>query len=266
MNVAKPFFSIVTVCFRDKKRLVRTVESVRTQDFKDFEYIIIDGASDDGTSDEVANAGSLISKFVSEPDQGIYDAMNKGLKLAQGQYVLFLNAGDLLAEEKSLTRCHRALSSAGESLGILCPVSIKYPGFRGERIATVSSAARRWKGLPTSHQGIIYRLDVLKSHPFDTSLKLAADLDQYLRVTNKHGTNFLIAAGLLASVEAGGVSDVHRTRSRAEYKLCIKRHLGMPDSAFAISYQMVMTAYDTAAAACKFYLPANLIHSIRLKK
>ncbi|MBC8488959.1 MAG: glycosyltransferase, partial [Bacteroidetes bacterium] len=86
-------FSIITVVFNSEPALVKTINSIRKQSCTDIEYIIIDGCSTDGTLDVIKKYDKYISFWCSEPDEGIYDAMNKGLKKATGNYVWFLNAG-----------------------------------------------------------------------------------------------------------------------------------------------------------------------------
>jgi glycosyltransferase involved in cell wall biosynthesis len=91
-----PLFSIITPTYNCGPKLHSTLESVQLQDFKDFEYLIIDGNSRDGTKERLAGIGDSRVRSLSEPDKGIYDAMNKGVKLARGKYLLFLGAGDQL--------------------------------------------------------------------------------------------------------------------------------------------------------------------------
>ncbi len=90
----KKIFSIITVVFNAKKDLIETIESLRSQDFKNFEYIVIDGGSIDGTLEIIKKNLDIIDKWKSEKDAGIYDAMNKGIDLCQGNFIGMLNAGD----------------------------------------------------------------------------------------------------------------------------------------------------------------------------
>lgn len=94
--------SIITVCFNNKKGLIQTIESVKKQCFSDFEFILIDGGSTDGTLSVIQENESLFSYWVSEKDNGIYHAMNKGLEKATGKYCLFLNSGDYLVDKNVL--------------------------------------------------------------------------------------------------------------------------------------------------------------------
>lgn len=102
LKQADPVISIITVVFNDKSNLKNTIESVISQGSKNYEYIIIDGGSTDGTIDIIKDNQKYIKYWMSESDDGIYDAMNKGIYAATGDYVMFLNAGDSLAEQNTL--------------------------------------------------------------------------------------------------------------------------------------------------------------------
>ncbi len=91
-----PVVSIITVVYNDAKGLERTLQSVQAQSYANIEHIIIDGASNDGTLEVIRKAEEKIAYWQTEPDNGLYDAMNKGLKIASGDYVWFMNAGDLI--------------------------------------------------------------------------------------------------------------------------------------------------------------------------
>lgn len=93
-----PKFSIITVTYNAAKVLEDTIQSIVTQTYKNLEYIIVDGGSTDETLDIIHKYQEHITTVISEPDQGLYDAMNKGIKLATGDYLCFLNAGDGLHE------------------------------------------------------------------------------------------------------------------------------------------------------------------------
>jgi len=103
MKVNKQLLSIITVNLDDSLGLSRTIESVKSQDFQDFDFIIIDGGSKDGSLEVIKENETLIDYWVSEEDAGIYNAMNKGIKKATGKYVLFLNSGDYLLSKDVLS-------------------------------------------------------------------------------------------------------------------------------------------------------------------
>ena len=108
-----PKFSIITVTYNAAKVLEDTIQSIVTQTYKNLEYIIVDGGSTDETLDIIHKYQEHITTVISEPDQGLYDAMNKGIKLATGDYLCFLNAGDGLHEDDTF---HQWNSSAGSTI------------------------------------------------------------------------------------------------------------------------------------------------------
>ena len=103
MKFHKPLLTIITVNLDDKSGLSRTVESIKSQNFQDFEFIIIDGGSKDGSLEVIKENETLIDYWVSEKDSGIYNAMNKGINKASGKYILFLNSGDYLLSKDALS-------------------------------------------------------------------------------------------------------------------------------------------------------------------
>ena len=94
MPVTYPKISVITVCFNAAHLLNKTIESVLEQTYSELEYIIIDGASKDNTNELVKTFGTSVNSFISEPDSGIYEAMNKGIGISTGELIMFLNAGD----------------------------------------------------------------------------------------------------------------------------------------------------------------------------
>ena len=99
-----PKFSIITVTYNAAKVLEDTIQSIVTQTYKNLEYIIVDGGSTDETLDIIHKYQEHITTVISEPDQGLYDAMNKGLRKARGCYLVFLNAGDAFHEPDTLQK------------------------------------------------------------------------------------------------------------------------------------------------------------------
>ena len=107
-----PTFSVITVCYNAEATIEDTIQSVISQTYHHVEYIIIDGASKDHTMDIVNRYRDRIAIVVSEPDKGIYDAMNKGISLATGNYLCFLNAGDSFHEDDTLQLAAHSIREA----------------------------------------------------------------------------------------------------------------------------------------------------------
>ena len=108
--MAQPLFSIITITFNAATTLPATLRSVEEQTFTNYEYIVVDGASRDNTV-ALVEASQLPVRMVSEPDKGLYDAMNKGLKMATGEYLIFLNAGDSFHAPDTLQRVAEAIGN-----------------------------------------------------------------------------------------------------------------------------------------------------------
>lgn len=102
MEEVKKSISVITVCYNCRKQLVETIESVLSQTYKNIEYIVVDGGSTDGTKDILAQYADNIDVCISEPDDGIYDAMNKGIRNSTSEWVLFMNAGDRFHDNQVL--------------------------------------------------------------------------------------------------------------------------------------------------------------------
>ena len=108
----QPILSIISVNLNNSTGLQKTIKSVLSQNFTDFEYIIIDGGSTDGSNDIIKHYANKIAYWVSEPDKGIYNAMNNGISMAKGEYLLFLNSGDWLVDENILSKVFKISRTA----------------------------------------------------------------------------------------------------------------------------------------------------------
>jgi len=102
LNNKKVILSVITVCYNNKEGLERTMKSVCSQTFKGKEWIVVDGGSTDGSLDFIKHHSALIDNYISEPDNGIYDAMNKGIKQANGEWIICMNAGDCFTDSNTL--------------------------------------------------------------------------------------------------------------------------------------------------------------------
>lgn len=149
--------SIITICFNAAADLENTVASVRSQKYKDYEYIVVDGGSKDGTVEVINKNLDVITKWVSEPDKGIYDAMNKGIKMATGCWVIMMNAGDVFANPDVLKNVF--------SHAIPDDITFLY-GDTLSRQKNGKFLRRRtsWKDGNVNHQAVIYRRQLHEEH------------------------------------------------------------------------------------------------------
>ena len=158
----RPFFSVITVTFNAEAYLEKTLMSITRQDFADVELIVVDGASTDRTLEIVDRYRDHVAKLIVEKDQGIYDAMNKGLRRARGTYVNFMNAGDTFYDEQTLTKVHRAIMEQGAeqtvdiAYGKVVNISSERSNFQYEGGKPLSEKAF-FVSMPMCHQTMFTR-------------------------------------------------------------------------------------------------------------
>lgn len=167
----KPLISVVTVCYNASLILEETVKSVLTQKYENLQYLIIDGNSKDSTLDIINKYKTYISYFISEPDNGIYDAMNKAIDKATGEWIIFMNAGDLFIEG-ALNKIFSTTIDTSVDV-IYGDTIIKYPF--GNKYINAGFFKDNDIALPFCHQSTFVRTKCAKSFHFDLSYKIAAD-------------------------------------------------------------------------------------------
>lgn len=200
--------SVVTVVFNGRAHIRETIESVLTQDYPHIEYIVIDGGSTDGTVELVRQYDGRIAHFSSEPDRGIYDAMNKGIAAASGNWINFMNAGDRFHEASTVSAVMASIRPGTRiAFG---DVHIRYPGF--ERIERAGSPANLWRGMQFSHQSVFVELPYHRAHPYALKHPVTADL-AFMYRADRAGVRFQRLDQVVASVVTGGVSEKYRVRA-----------------------------------------------------
>ncbi len=174
--------SVITVAYNAEGVIGDTIESVLAQEYPNVEYVVIDGASTDRTWEIVQGYTSMIEVAVSEPDDGIYDAMNKGAELATGDWIIYMNAGDTFASSDVLSSLQELfVSDADVILGSVEKVLVdEYETRRFQQ--TPGEVGALWKRMPTTHQSVLVRREHVLEYPFDTSYRWCADQDQLLRL------------------------------------------------------------------------------------
>lgn len=183
-NKKSPLISIITVSYNAGSSIEQTILSVIDQNFEDYEYIIIDGGSTDGTVEIIQKYQDKITLWVSEPDKGIYDAMNKGIGLAKGFWVNFMNAGDSFYD---LNVFNSVFSVCKTSYVIYGDNMLCYEW--GEVLLSPDSLNNIDRFMVFGHQTTFTRRELLLKHLFDCSYKIAADYDFFFRVY-KDGYSF----------------------------------------------------------------------------
>jgi glycosyltransferase involved in cell wall biosynthesis len=202
--------SIITVCFNSAATIEDTLRSVAEQTHPDVEHIIIDGGSSDRTMGVVDRYRAGLSQVVSEPDAGIYDAMNKGLALATGEIIGFLNADDHYAHPKVIAQV--ALAMEQEKLGALFGDVAFYRPDEPQRVLRRYRSDRfrpgriPWGWMP-AHPALFLRRDVFeKVGPFKTDYRIAGDFELVARVFHEGGIRYRHLPEVLVRMRTGGIS------------------------------------------------------------
>ncbi len=179
----QPLITIITVVFNAKEQLKETIESVTGQDYENIEYIIIDGGSTDGTLDIIQKYDHVIDYWVSEKDDGIYDAMNKAVSVSTGDYINFMNAGDLFFEICTIKKVAPFLK--GEL--VYGNHAVYFDDTNKIDIVDVSNKIKK-KDIPFCHQSLFEKRVLLQRYPFNLDYKISADYDHYLTCKHKNVT------------------------------------------------------------------------------
>lgn len=179
----KPLISVVTVCYNAANDIERTMLSVLNQTYKQIEYIIIDGGSTDGTVDIIKKHADKLAYWVSEPDNGIYDAMNKGGIKASGDWLQFLNSGDVLADVFVFEKIFNDNKYQGFGV-IYGDIWERRPS--GLYLSTPKDLEDFSFDFPIAHPSTFVRTGLFKSHLFDVTYKLAADFELLRKLYYSH--------------------------------------------------------------------------------
>lgn len=205
-----PSISIVTASFNAASTITDTLASVAGQQGVEFEHLVVDGASSDDTLKVIARHANRRLSVVSEPDQGIYDAMNKGLRRATGDYLLFLNADDYLARPDSLKLAAEALARTGADCLF---ADTEFVGADGHTPQRRLYSARRFApwwlrvGAMPPHPSMFLRRNLmLELGGYDTSYRIAGDFDFVARAILRHGASYTRLPAVLTRFRVGGVS------------------------------------------------------------
>jgi len=229
--------SIITVVFNNRAGLERTLKSIAKQtDLSHMEYIIVDGGSTDGTLDIIRSYELFIDRWISEPDRGLYHAMNKGLALATGEYVWFMNSGDALYNDHSLETVIGAIATGadfiygdtmfispeGAEIGLMSRVTPKkLPQHPGPRTFAY--------GMNICHQSVVVRRSLAPT--YNEQYRMVADIDWIIRILKKRPASALCPHPL-ARFELGGISQQHIRSSWKERFQVLSAHYGFLPTLF----------------------------------
>jgi glycosyltransferase involved in cell wall biosynthesis len=231
MNLPK--ISIVTVVWNDKEGLEKTIKSVINQTYNNIEFIIIDGASTDGTFDSIKQHESNINYYVSEKDNGIYDAMNKGIKASSGTWINFMNAGDTFIDKNILQQINfqeynEKVLIYGNKIQdnkIIYPLNIKRLEM-GEIMAC--------------HQSMFFNKDILTNELYyDLQYKIYGDYELVNRIYLKFPKNIQYFNKTIAIFKGGGISSIPTFQKRKDKYMILYSHYKMMGLFKGIIYRIL---------------------------
>ncbi|MFH2135445.1 MAG: glycosyltransferase family 2 protein [Pseudomonadota bacterium] len=217
-----PRVTVITVVFNSKDTLEETICNVIHQVGVNLEYIVIDGGSKDGSIDIIRKYENSISYWVSEPDDGIYDAMNKGVAHANGDWVIFMNSGDGFFCEQTLARVVAQISGAPDI--VYGDVQVIKNGFPVRVIASKKIKVPL-RCMPACHQSMMIKTKRLQQYPYDKRISIAADFDNLCRILASGGTVQQIPI-VVSQISAGGLSDVKRDEVYKQYQRISNLYFG----------------------------------------
>jgi len=206
--------SIITVCFNSKHTIAETINSVLSQDYKNIEYIVVDGNSADGTLEIISKYRGKISKFLSEPDNGIYDAMNKGIKLASGDTIGILNSDDIYANSSVIANIANFITN--NNLDAVYGDIVYVDKHKTNKIKRYWKAGNYKKGAflygwAPPHPAFFCRKQIYEKYgSFRTDLKIAADFELMLRLMEKYEIKTGYLPEIMVKMREGGKANVLR--------------------------------------------------------
>ncbi|CAM3969825.1 glycosyltransferase family 2 protein [Mucilaginibacter galii] len=227
----KPKLSVITIVYNNVRHIERTMLSVINQTYSNIEYILVDGFSTDGTLEIVQQYTSQIETLISEKDKGIYDAMNKGLAAATGDYVIFMNSGDEFYAPDTVAQVFSTVADADIYYGETEMID-EVGNSLGQRRhkAPTQFTWRHFKyGMSVSHQAIYIKRSL--TQPYDTQYELSADIDWILHAAKK-AEKIVNVHRYVAKYLVGGMSKQRHQQSLKERFAIMRKHYGLLPTVF----------------------------------
>jgi glycosyltransferase involved in cell wall biosynthesis len=226
-----PTLSVITIVYNNVRDIERTILSVTGQAYPHIEYIVVDGLSADGTLDVIAKYKDRVSKLISEKDEGIYDAMNKGLAAATGDYVIFMNSGDEFYDAGTVAKVFATAPDADIYYGEteMLNHELQSLGQRRHKVPENFTWRSFNYGMSISHQAIYIRRALAES--YDRRYQLSADIDWIIRAAKK-AKKIVKVDGYVAKYLVGGMSKTKHRQSLQERFDIMKRHYGLVPTLF----------------------------------
>lgn len=211
--------SVITINYNNASGLRKTIESVVNQTCKDYEYIIIDGGSTDGSVDVIKEYSDKTTYWISEKDSGIYNAMNKGIKVAKGEYCIFMNSGDCFYDSTVLHQIESQYDGTDIIVGnVYCPVGKQWWG-QMEELSLLT-----FYKYSINHQGAFIRTEIMKQFYYDEKYKICSDWKFFIEAIVIYGCSYKTIQTKVAlfGVDGIGISGNSKDIGRQEQKMILE--------------------------------------------
>lgn len=209
--------SVITINFNNRDGLRKTIESVVNQTYKEFEYIVIDGGSNDGSVDVIKEYADRIDYWVSEPDKGIYNAMNKGIDVAKGEYCLFLNSGDYFFNSNVINDCVPHM----DGIDVLSGHLLHDNGFLVRAPKNITVEYLYFDTL--SHPATFIKTILLKEFHYDENLKIVGDWKFFVQILIYKNSSYKPLDVVISVFNVFGISAIDRSLCRNERESVLKK-------------------------------------------
>jgi len=255
----QPLITVITVVRNGCQLLDKTINNVLNQTYGNIEYIIVDGASTDGTLEIIKRYDGRLAYWISEPDKGLYDAMNKGIDLALGDWINFMNAGDTFYALDTVQRVMQGNHEDADLVYGHCQM-VYENGF--SLIWKSLTTDRLWKGMICRHQSVFTRSAICKKIHFDLRYAISADFAFLYSCYNLKKRFFRLDL-IVSSITLGGYSDINLVQAFQDNRRIVIRHENSIKVRIYYGYRILLFRVKTII---KWFLPAHLTDRIRMLK
>ena len=252
--------SIIVVSLNTKSKFLQTIKSINSQIYKNYEIIVVDGNSTDGTAEEILKIKNKSLRYLIEKDRGIYDAMNKGVRLCKGKWIYFLNSGDAFY---SNTVLQEIMSYNLDKQHVVYGDAL----IKNDSLLYISEGREfndKTVIMPFCHQSCIVKSSILKKNPFNVNYKLSSDFNLLLSLYLSNFFFFKIKK-IFSLVDGAGISNLHRQKVFSE-NISILKEFGKKDCIYKL---YILKLSEFIKNLSKFMLPKliiNIILKIKYRK
>lgn len=252
-------FSIIVVALNPGDKLRQTVDSVLSQTYGDYEIVVKDGGSSDGSSESLP--GDERIRIFTEPDKSIYDAMNQAVGKAQGDYLLFLNCGDLFYDEKVLEQAAACIEKEQGDAPL-----VVYGDTYGAKNQVLIATPRKidgfacYRNIPC-HQSCFYAAELCRKKPYNPKYRIRADYDHFLWCFYQAGAKMVYLGSTVSSYEGGGYSESreNRRRDKEEHRRITGKYMA-PEELAGYRRTMLLTLAPVRSFLAENRLTSGIYH------